>query len=160
MAYRCVICGELHEDPPDIGFGKPDHWFDVPENEREQQIKADEDTCVIDDQDFFIRGVIEIRIHDHPEKFGFGVWVSLKRQHFQTYLENFHSDQIGPFFGWLCTSIDYYDQPTLTLKTMVHFQGGQDRPLVVLEPTLHPLAVAQREGITLEQAWKIIHHYL
>jgi hypothetical protein len=53
---------------------KPDHWWDVPEKEREQRIEPTSDTCIIDNEEFFIRGVIEIHVQDYPEVFGFGVW--------------------------------------------------------------------------------------
>lgn len=160
MNYRCATCGEPHEDLPDIGVDYPDQYWDVPEEERKSRIKFTSDTCIIDDEHFFIRGVIEIPIHDYPESFGFGAWVSQKRENFYTYLENFDSDEIGPFFGWLCTNIDYYAEDTLSLKTMAHFRGKRLRPSIELEQTEHPLAVDQRAGISLEKAWEITHFYL
>ena len=89
MSYRCSTCGELHDGLRDIGMDYPDHYWDVPEEERPQRIGFTSDTCVIDDEDFFIRGVIEIPIHDYPRNFGLGVWISQKRENFNTYLENF-----------------------------------------------------------------------
>jgi hypothetical protein len=160
MGYKCTVCDEIHEGLPDIAAAKPDYWFGVPAEERERRTALTEDTCIIDDEDFFIRGVLEIPIHDYPHRFGFGVWVSQKREHFYTYLENFDTDQIGPFFGWLSTKIHYYGDDTLSLKTMAHFRGGSQRPAIELETTDHPLAVAQREGITLAQAWDIVHFYM
>ena len=160
MSYRCSVCGESHEDLPDIGMDKPDHWWDVPEEDRSERIFLTPDTCVIDDEDFFIRGVIEIPIRDYPHAFGFGVWVSQKRENFAKYLENFDSAEIGPFFGWLSTRIAFYEEDTLLLKTMAHFRGEGLRPRIDLEPTEHPLAVAQREGITLDKAWEIVHFYM
>lgn len=118
------------------------------------------DTCIIDGRDFFVRALIEIPIHDHPEKLGFGVWVSLKQENFYTYLQNSNSDQIGPFFGWLCTQLDYYSQNTLLLKTMVYFQGNYQRPIVKVEPTGHPLAIDQNKGISWQKAENIVHYYL
>lgn len=160
MSYKCPDCDEIHEGLPDIAADRPDYWWTVPEHERERRIKLTSDTCTIDDEDFFIRGVLEIPIHDYPQNFGFGVWVSQKRENFQTYLDNFDSDQIGPFFGWLSTNIAYYQEGTTTLKTMAHFRGGDQRPRIETEPTDHPLALAQREGITLAQAWEIVHFYM
>ena len=59
MSFRCPTCGDLHEGLPHISVDKPDHWWDVPEEEREHRIQLTSDTCIIDDEDFFIRGVIE-----------------------------------------------------------------------------------------------------
>jgi hypothetical protein len=97
------------------------------------------DTCVIDREHFFIRGVIELPIHDHQRRFGFGVWVSQKRENFLTYEQNPDSAEIGPFFGWLCTRIaSYQPADTYLLKTRACFRGGDLRPTIELEPTDHP----------------------
>ncbi|HEX8494447.1 MAG TPA: DUF2199 domain-containing protein [Pyrinomonadaceae bacterium] len=160
MSYRCSVCAEVHDDLPDIGRDKPDHWWDVPEGERDRRIELSSDTCIIDDENYFIRGVIEIPVHDYPAGFGFGVWVSQKRENFYTYLDNFDSGEIGPFFGWLCTRIAYYKEDTLLLKTMAHFRDGGQRPSIELEETNHPLSIAQRNGVTLDDAWKIVHFYM
>jgi hypothetical protein len=159
MSYRCSVCDELHDDLPDLGSDRPDMWWGVPEDERDRRIVLTSDTCVIDDQEYFIRGVIKIPIHDEPHPFGIGVWVSQKRENFLQYLESPDSDEIGPFFGWLCTRIQYYPEETLFLKTMAYFQGGSLRPEILVEPTDHPLAIDQHNGITLDKAWQIVHHY-
>jgi hypothetical protein len=159
MSYRCSICGQLHDDLPDLTSDRPDMWWGVPEAERKRRIKLTSDLCTIDDEDFFIRGVLTIPIHDGPRPFGIGVWVSLSRKDFREYVRFPDTDAIGPFYGWLCTRIAYYPEETLFLKTMVRFRKGNLRPAIILEPTDHPLAVDQREGITLEKAWDIIHRY-
>jgi hypothetical protein len=117
------------------------------------------DTCILDGESFFIRGVIEIPILGSSDRFGIGVWVSQKQENFRRYVENFNSDEIGPFFGWLSNEITFYQPSTLTLKTMAHFRGGDLRPSIVVEPTEHPLAMDQHHGIRLDRAWQIVHHY-
>ncbi|MFL5386711.1 MAG: DUF2199 domain-containing protein [Longimicrobiaceae bacterium] len=159
MSFRCAVCGDSHDELPDVGSDRPDPWWEIPEDERERRIELTSDTCVIDDEDFFIRGVIQIPVHDHPQAFGFGVWVSQKRENFHAYLENPRSSGIGPFFGWLSTHIAFYPEETMLLKTRAHFRGGGLRPLIELEPIVHPLAVDQREGITLQKALEIVHFY-
>ena len=160
MSYRCSVCGASHDDLPDIGMEKPDMWWGIPEGERDRRIEFTPDTCIIDDEDFFIRGVLEIPIHDYPSSFGFGVWVSQKRENFLTYLDNFDSSEIGPFFGWLCNRIAFYEEDTLFLKTMAHFRGEGLRPDIALEQTDHPFAIDQHNGITLDRAWEIVHFYM
>jgi hypothetical protein len=150
----------LHDDLPHLGVDKPDSWWTIAEEERAKRVELTSDTCIIDGKDFFIRGVIEIPVHENAEPFGFGVWISLKRQNFLAYLDNFDSAEVGPFFGWLCTRLDCYAENTLHLKTMAHFRGGGLRPSIELEPTDHPLAVDQRQGISLARAWEIVHHYV
>jgi hypothetical protein len=159
MAYVCKTCGKTHEALPHLGNDKPDQYWDVAEEEQSQRIELTEDTCIIDNEHFFIRGVIEIPVHDYSDSFGFGVWVSQRKENFFTYVINHDSDTIGPFFGWLCTRLICYEQDTMLLKTMAHFRSGGLRPLIELEPTDHQLSIDQRDGISLEKAWKIVHFY-
>jgi len=143
-----------------LGSDRPDPWWDIPEDERDRRGALTGDTCIIDDEEFFIRGVIEIPVHGHADPFGFGVWVSQKKENFYTYLKSFDSAEIGPFFGWLCTRVWYYEEDSTHLKSMAHFRAGNMRPTIELEPTDHPLAVDQRNGISQERAWEIVHFYM
>jgi hypothetical protein len=129
VTYSCTCCGEVHDDLPDLTFGMPAHTHHIPESERPKRVKIDSDLCSVDGEEFFIRGVLRIPIVNHTQDLGFGVWVSRKKENFQTYVENFDSAEIGPFFGWLSNEFNFGGQPTLNLKTMVHFQGKGIRPL-------------------------------
>ena len=160
MAYQCSICSAAHSDLPHIGSDRPAHYWDVAEEERARRIELTGDTCVIDGEHFFVRGVIEIPVRGHRDGFGFGAWVSHKKENFEAYLAAPDSNCIGPFFGWLSTEISFYSQPTLLLKTMAHYVGGNQRPRIQLEPAEHPLALHQKHGIALDEAWQIVHHYM
>ncbi len=161
MGYICHLCGELHDGLPALSVDKPDQYWNVADEERDWRITFSPDTCEIDGEHFFIRGNLEIPILASGETLCFGVWVSQKEENFRTYLENFESPDIGPFFGWLCTRIKHYDEEPLLLKTMAYFLGGGLRPAIeVHESETHQLAIDQREGITLERAWEIAHFYM
>ena len=159
MTFRCSTCGEIHEGLPDIGFRFPDYYFGVPEGERETRITENEDLCIIDNEDYFIRGVMRIPLTDYEEDFGIGVWVSQKKENFETYVDNYNSDEIGPFFGWLSNEIPFFDEDTINLKTMAHFQGNDQRPLIVPNDADHPLCIAYHQGLTFHQAWELINEY-
>ena len=45
---------------------------------------------------------------------------------------------------------------TLELKTMVHLRPMPERPAIVLEPSDHPLALQQRDGIPMEDILALI----
>jgi len=158
MPYRCSTCGEEHDDLPHIGSAAPYHWAD--RSAGDPQSLLTEDLCIIQERDFFVRGLIEIPVLDCEHEFAWGVRVSHKRENFETYREYSQSPDIGPFFGWLCTAIDYYREPTLSLKTTAYFRGGGLRPLIVLAECDHPLYRQQRDGISLKEAWEIVHHYM
>lgn len=61
---------------------------------------------------------------------------------------------IGPFFGWLDAWLKPYPE-TMNLQTMVHLRDDGVRPYVELEPTDHPLAREQREGISVDRVAEI-----
>jgi hypothetical protein len=42
---------------------------------------------------------------------------------------------------------------------MAHFRRGGLGPTIELAATDHPLAVDQRDGISLAKAWQIVHYY-
>lgn len=109
-----------------------------------------DDYCVIEDEDFFIRGCIEIPVLDHAEPLLWGVWVSLSKANFDReslLAQDPKRVDEPPYFGWLSSRIEIYPD-TASLKTHVHTQAVGKRPLIELEPTDHPLAVEQREGIS------------
>ena len=160
MSYVCSCCGQTHEDLPDLAFDKPAYAHDVPEKQRAERVRIDDDFCVVDEQHYFIRGLIEIPLQGQTETFGIGAWVSQKPENFWTYVEHFDSAEIGPFFGWLSNDFTFGGVSTLHLKTMVHFQGKGLRPKIELEPTDHPLAMAQQAGLSLGEAWSFVHEYL
>ena len=60
----------------------------------------------------------------------------------------------GYFFGWLGSRLPLYPD-TLHLKTHVHLRAPPTVPFVELEPTDQPLAVEQRNGITIERVIEI-----
>jgi hypothetical protein len=157
MQYKCTVCGEIHTDLPDFGFTWPDHYFDVPEDERDTRVKGDTDVCSIDGEHCFIRGILLIPIANEDKKFGLGVWVSLKPENYELYLKNFDTPDIGPFFGWLCNTIPFYGEDTQLMKTMAHFQGNGLRPHIDLAPSDHPLYLDYAGGITLERAFEYVH---
>ena len=160
MSYVCSCCGETHEGLPDIAFDRPAYAQDVPRAEQATRVELGTDLCVVDKQHYFIRGLIEIPSVDSPERLGIGVWVSQKKENYETYASGFDSADIGPFFGWLSNDFLFEGKPALHLKTMVHFRGGDLRPHVELEPGDHPLAVAQRTGISLNDAWRFVHQFM
>jgi hypothetical protein len=153
-SYICRTCGERHNDVPTVyGSNAPVLWETIPANEREARSEINDDLCVIDNQYYFVRGRLEIPILDSDEHFCWLVWVSLSEKNFQRTCELW--EQAGreselPYFGWLQSSLSFYPD-TLNLKTNVHTRVVGERPFIDLEPTDHPLAIEQREGITWER---------
>jgi hypothetical protein len=157
MPFICPICRKEHTELPHVGCAAPFHWCD--DLDRDPTSLLTEDLCIIENRDFFVHGVIEIPVHDYEHGFGWGVWVSHKRENFEIYREHFDTPEIGPYFGWLCTEIDYFVESTLLLKTTAHYRGDGLRPRIVVHESEHPLYLQQRDGISLAEAWEIVHFY-
>lgn len=155
--FICHTCGKYHPElPMDFGTDAPDPYYAIPEEERASRCKLDSDLCMIDGEHFFIRGCLKIPVVDGPGPFVWGVWCSLSKKSFERVIETWDDeDQENkpPYFGWLCTSFALYPD-TLLLKTHVHTRL-RERPLIELEQTDHPLAVEQREGITMARVREI-----
>jgi hypothetical protein len=135
----------------------PVPFHSIPQEEREARCNLTSDLCVIDRQEFFVRGCLEIPVVDGPRPFVWGVWASLSVYNFKRMGELWESpgrENEPPYFGWLCTALPMYPE-TLLLKTHVHTRPVGQRPFVELEPTDHPLAVEQRQGITMDRVREI-----
>lgn len=157
--FVCKCCGKYYKElPMSYGSAVPDYFFDIPDDEQESRVEMNDDQCIIDDKYFYIRGNIEIPIIDTNQKFVWDVWVSLSEENFVK-TNDFWDDpkrekKLDPMFGWLSTNIPNYPD-TINLKTMVHTRSIGLCPVIELEPTKHPLAIEQIEGITLERIMQI-----
>lgn len=137
-------------------FQAPDSWRPV-DSDSDAGSELTPDLCVIRNEDFFVRGIVEIPVLDQDEPFAWGVWVSLSRKNFERMGDLWLSPdrvQEPPYFGWFCNVIPGFPT-TLHLKTSVHTREVGVRPYIELEPTDHPLAVEQRNGITMARVREI-----
>lgn len=157
QGYQCKNCGKWHDLPESFG-ADVSYWYEVvaPE-ERPWRVALSSDQCVVDNKNYFVRGCLEIPVLDGPGPFVWGVWVSLSEKNFERASELWETPGRAsepPYFGWFSTSLPGYPE-TLNLKTNVHTRPVGQRPLIVLEPTDHPLAVEQREGVTMARVREI-----
>jgi hypothetical protein len=159
--FKCTGCGEWHEGMPTFAAHAPLYYYGIPADERDARCNLTSDTCVVDRQDFFVRGCLEIPVHDAAEPFAWGVWVSLSQANFDRFLASFDQPKrsnVGPLFGWLSAELPLYPS-TKNLKTRAHLRDDGIRPYIELEPIDHPLAVEQRNGITVERVAEIYGYY-
>lgn len=147
---------------PTFGANAPLYFYGIPAEERGERCALDSDTCVVDQENFFVRGCLEIPVHGETDAFSWGVWVSLSRDHFAEFKACYDTPKrshIGPFFGWLSAELPLYPS-TENLKTLVHLRDDGIRPCIELEPTDHPLAVEQRNGISVDRVAEIYAFFM
>lgn len=160
--FECASCGTLHEGIPSFGWDYPAQYLALPDSERSRRAVLSDDTCVIDNEWFFIRGCLEIRVHGYQEPLNYGVWLSLSRDGFARYAASFDdmNRRSGTtYFGWLCTAIPGYPDTQL-LKSVVHVRPWPTRPYVQLEQTDHPLALEQQSGVNPWRVQQIVERIM
>ncbi|MBL9117706.1 MAG: DUF2199 domain-containing protein [Verrucomicrobiaceae bacterium] len=149
--WVCKTCGKVHSGLP-TSFGSEAPWREyVIESEFASRVELTPDMCVIDSKTFMVRGLIELPIHGHSQSLSIAVWTSLSEQSYRHMIDHWGDPNratSAPYFGWLLTQLPGYPQ-TLHLKSRVHSQPPGVAPQIELEPTDHPLAVEQREGISV-----------
>ncbi|MEP7766010.1 DUF2199 domain-containing protein [Sanguibacter sp. 25GB23B1] len=148
--FECADCGQWHADLP-LSFHTvaPALWSDGLVGQPDCELTSD--ACVIHGEHFFIRGLIVVPLIGRDEHFEWGVWVSLSEENLWATADTWDTpgrETADPMFGWLSTELPTFTESTLNLKTMVHTQPVGTRPLIEVEPTEHPLAVEQRDGLT------------
>jgi hypothetical protein len=156
QGFVCSKCGEYHEGIAlDIRMGVPDYVLGLSEEERDTAWSTDDLYAV--NEYYFVRGLIALPIIDSDRSFTYNAWVSVSQKSFNRCLEIWNApgcENEPPYFGWLSNTLPGYPD-TLNLKTNLYTQPPGLIFRVELEPTDHPLAVAQREGMTMADAQKI-----
>lgn len=157
-SWSCSKCGEVHDSVPDsYVVDAPWPWFIAPPGSRTHPSLLSGDECILNGKDFFVSGCLEIPIIGRETPFVWGIWVSLSRAKFErqrTLVSDPSRVNELAYFGWLSSRIQIYPD-TLLLKTHVHSRPVGMKPYIELEPTEHPLAVEQRNGISEERFQQI-----
>lgn len=148
-SFVCPTCGDAHDGlPTDHGWKLPDVVWAIPENERSHQVKFDSDLCQLGNR-FFIRCLLKLPFSEQTDYYGWGVWVQVREQDFDRYLELYDKDgSAEPSMS--CTIAN--EMPgyptTLGLPARVQFHTSTGRPTVhVPASSSHPLAAEQSTGI-------------
>jgi hypothetical protein len=154
LEFKCPICGETHRELPAWHFEAPLQALVIPRAEWAARVDLTEDDCIIDGKAFFLKGLLELPVQSSGQRFVWGIWLSVNQESYDRFAELFpdvERESGESFFGWLCNSLPGYPDTQL-LKSYLHVREYPMRPWVELEPTEHPLAVDQREGVSVERA--------
>lgn len=168
LRWKCTSCEEWHAGAClDFSYHAPYYWKKEHESENRLAPHAAQDHpgsylnadyCAIEDEHFFVRGLIELPIIGSAETFCWGVWGSLSRQNFEIAMS---TDQYSKradtpaMFSWLSSQISDYPD-TLSLKMQVHLQDESMRPAFELELSDHPLSREYHGGISPQRVKEIM----
>ena len=152
--FTCGVCGQIHPGlPMDLAYQRPADYFKVPADERARRVKLNSDLCVIDDQEFYVRGVLALPVQDSTDEFRWGIWARVEADDFARYVELYDIEVVDgepPFRGRLAGGIKSYPGSDM-LEVTVQLQSGGQRPLFVVADREHPLGRDQAEGISMER---------
>jgi hypothetical protein len=160
MSYICATCGQSHHELP-LSFAPdfPDRFANMTADDRENRAVIGSDQCIIDSEEFYIRGLLEIPIIGSEEKFLWGLWARIHEEVFDEFQDSWEQegreDLHGPFKGRLANSLSAYPE-TLNLKLTIRVQRLGQRPLFFVDETDHQLAIAQARGMTREETSNLV----
>ena len=155
-SFTCASCGQAHEGLPTA------YRFDFPEAQYGLggvRFTHDDELAEAGD-DRFILANIELPMDLPGVMFVWTCWISLSKTSYERMIALWQSpdrEQQEPAFGRLSIAIPTYEPTTFGLKTKVHTRPPGLRPWVELEPTQHPLAIEQRDGIRPERIAAVYH---
>ena len=156
--FTCTICGQHHDTLPlKYSVKAPLAVTAVPLEELEQRVVFTPDQCVIDGKDFYLRGRILVPILGHEEPFVWGVWAEVSPKNFIRSNNLWHvpgREREPAFPAWLNTELPLYGN-TINLEVKVQTQVVGRRPQFYVSDPEHPLAIEQRDGISLRRVEEI-----
>ena len=152
--FFCQGCSKWHDKLPlSFSVKVPLAATKIPADEVEQRVVITRDQCVIDGTSFYLRGRIVVPILGLEEPFIWGVWVEISPKNFVRTHELWNQpgrEQEPSYPGWLDTELPLYG-PTINLEVRVLTQVAGRRPHFEVVAGDHPLALEQRNGVTLER---------
>ena len=164
--WKCRGCSEIHDGLPDLAPDYPDVWEGNMTLAPNKDLTLDgdflsDDFCVMGGEHFLVRGVLLLDVKGVEKGFSFGVWTSLSKKSFLTYLETFDeglSEPGEPWPGWLCTHLGYFGE-TIGLRTAVVAQAARQRPRVYVVDHKEALGLAQENGLAASDLVDIFEYY-
>ena len=161
MKFHCNDCGQEHDSSAiSLQALSPEAWESASDEERSRS-ELTRDFCVIRDSEgsrYFVCCRLELPVHNSETPFVYGVWGSVSETSYRemsSVTSEPGGDETGPWFSWFSVSLPGYPE-TLNLKAKIIYRDPEQRPIMTLEPTDHPLAVEQRSGITRERLREIV----
>lgn len=153
MGFVCSVCGEFHaERMLDIRLSLPDPIFALDDEERDARAWLADDFAVLDEDRFFVRGLLELPILELGSRFGYGTWVEVGGDEFRQLLEHWQDpDQFAPVKGTVANELAPY-VGTEGLPATLSPVSVDTLPSVTLDDAAHPLVADQQAGITADRS--------
>jgi len=154
FGFYCSKCGLYHKEiPMAYGADAPYQYSLIPESEISKRATLTPDQCIIDNTLYYLRGQIEIRVEDNPDKFCWNVWVEVSEIDYERMSDLWKDENRileKPYPAKIATSLKPYPE-TLDLSVNVITQKVGFIPKIELNESSHPLFLEQENGITMDR---------
>jgi hypothetical protein len=128
-------------------------------DDRDNRCIIGSDQCVIDQQTFYVRGLLEVPVLDTEQVFLWGLWCSVWEKDYDEISESWEEEgrenHRGPFKARLANKLSVYPD-TLNLQVTIKVKPVGERPLFFIDEEDHPLAVAQKGGMSMEETQHLV----
>ena len=161
--FDCSVCGQHHAVLPlSYSVTVPLAALAVPRAEWERRVVLSQDLCVIDERFHYVRGRFAVPVHGLEEPFIWGVWAWLRPQDFyrtnQRWNDPARVDE-RPYAALLNSELPIYGD-TMNLPVEVQTMPVGRRPHFFPTDTAHPIAVEQRDGMSMSRVVQIAKRML
>lgn len=146
----------------DMAYKNPGRYFEIPAKERAARIYTSTDICVVDESEFYIRGVLPIPVINSDDEFRWGLWAKVEKDDFDVYVENWDGnlpENLPVLHGSLSGSMKYYLDSDKT-SVEIHLQSGDQRPIFKVVSEENSLGSDQKKGITMEKVHSFVEAIL
>jgi hypothetical protein len=151
VGFVCSVCGEFHaERMLDIRLSLPEPIYALADDERASRAWIADDFAVLDEEHFYLRGLLEIPVPELDSRFGYGTWVEVSAADFNDLLEHWYdADQsrLPTVDATLANELAPYAD-TAGLAVRVRPVSAERLPAVELADADHPLVAEQQAGIS------------
>lgn len=151
MGYYCSECGLYHRDIPfSYGADEPVSYFSLTDK---SNTVINKDLCIINNNRFFIKGQIKIKVLDSENDFSWNVWIEIAKSDFDKEEANWNNENRflnEPYFGFIDTILNCYPD-IIGLRVSVQTQKLGIIPSIRIENSNHPLFLEQENGIDMNR---------
>jgi hypothetical protein len=154
-SFLCSSCGKIHADLP-LSFAAdfPDRYANLSKEDRDARATIGSDQCIIDHEEFYIRGCLEIPVSECEEPFMWGLWARVKEEVYDEISANWQAagreNTTGPYKGRLANALSIYPD-TLNLRVEIKINPVGVRPTFWVEDASE-IGKEQQIGISREKA--------
>jgi len=147
----CSTCGKVHSlGDSERVFGLPDEIFALSKAERSERCHINTDLCALDQERFFVRGLLPLPVKGRAQAYRVGIWAEVSadvyRRIHALWSDPAQSDEPRPP-GTLANHLPLNEAESVGLPVWIHLTGPQTRPEFYVRSVDHPLYTEQTHGI-------------